>query len=198
MSFFSLLNVHAENTTFYEAEFIDDIYISKYEYATGITYYLKSRFIRRSDNNEFVYCIEPFTLFQDNSIYNEVSNLDVYQKDKIKKIAHFGYGYKNHTESKWYAITQLMIWREANPSIGRYYFTDTLNGNEINIFTEEINEIEKLISDYNLNPLSSTPYNALEGDSFAISLNSMINYYQSDSEYVTIKNIGDEIIKSLS
>lgn len=65
----------------------------------------------------------------------------------ISNIAHFGYGYQNHTDIKWYAITQVMIWKIADPS-GDYYFTDSLNGNRINIYQEEMDEINKLIDQY--------------------------------------------------
>ena len=63
-------------------------------------------------------------MFNENGTYQETinpSNLSQSQKDRIILIAHFGYNYKNHTEIKWYAITQMMIWQEADTS-GRSYF----------------------------------------------------------------------------
>ena len=46
------------------------------------------------------------------TVYVEVDP-EVDKKTKISMIAHFGYGYKNHTDVKWYAITQFMIWQAA-------------------------------------------------------------------------------------
>ena len=198
MSFLSITNVHAENTTFYGADFIDGIYMSKYEYSTGTTYYQKAKMMRNS-YNEPVYCIDPFLLFDENAQYarnDNINNMDIYTIDKIKKIAHFGYGYSTHTEPKWYAATQMLIWRTANSNIGRYYFTDTLNGNEISILEDEMNEIERLVNLYYLNPLSDTPYTLLENSSMAISVGEAIDFYISNSENVQINN-GKISIKNL-
>ena len=152
---------------------------------------MHSQFIRRTDNNEFVYCIDPFIRFQNNSVYSttdNVNNMTENQINRIKQIAHFGYGYKNHTEEKWYAITQLMIWQEANPNIGRYYFTDGLNGNEINIFTDEMNEINDLINGYGMNLFNGRTYEILETGSLGFTTSPAISYYQSNSENVIINN----------
>ena len=59
------LPVKAETATFYEAEYIDGIYMSKYNFTTKTTYYQKARFFRKNGTNEFAYCIEPFSFFTD-------------------------------------------------------------------------------------------------------------------------------------
>ena len=46
---------------------------------------------------------------------------------------------------KWYAITQVMIWRTTNPE-SDIYFTDTLNGNRISSYNDEMAEMEKSAS----------------------------------------------------
>ena len=117
--------------------------MSKYNYTTRITYYQKARFFRKTGTDEFAYCIEPFQFFEENESYQSTSNPNLTQEklDRISKIAYYGYGYKNHTDKKWYAITQLMIW-QASDSGGNYYFTDTLNGSPINRFLEENQIIE--------------------------------------------------------
>ena len=187
MSLFNIKNVHAE---FYGAEFIDNIYMSKYEYSTGTTYYQKAKMMRNS-YNEPVYCIDPFSLFDEGANYtrnDNINNMDPYTIDKIKKIAHFGYGYGNHTDPVWYAATQMLIWREANSNIGRFYFTDTLNGNEITILENEMNEIQKLVSYYNLNLFNDNVYEVLENSSLGIYTGEIINYYTTDSENIKIRN----------
>lgn len=127
--------------------------MSKYNFTTKITYYQKARFFRKTDTDEFAYCIEPFQFFEGNEYYQSTDNPNLTQEkiDRISKIAYYGYGYKNHTDKKWYAITQLMIW-QASDSGGNYYFTDKLNGSPINQFLEEINEINNLVNTSNKTP----------------------------------------------
>ena len=157
---FKIINVNAESATFYEAEYVDGIYMSKYQYSTNTIYYQKARLFRKSDTGEPAYCIEPFTFFNDNSTYESTLNpynLSQEQKTKIERIAHFGYGYKNHTDIKWYAITQMMIWETADPYSGSFFFTDYLNGNKIYPYQEEINEINYLVNTYECNNMCFVP-----------------------------------------
>lgn len=186
--FISLINVKAESANFYEAEYIDNIYMNKYDYNSHITYYQKARFFRKTNTNEFAYCIEPFTIFNDNSNYEDTTtpnNLTPNQIDRISKIAHFGYGYKHHTDKAWYAITQFMIWQTA--ANGDYYFTDSLNGNRINIFQNEINEINNLIDNYNKLPNINNNYTLISGNTLTIEDNNL-NGFKVIGENITQEN----------
>lgn len=185
--FIGTINVKAESASFYEAEYIDNIYMNKYDYNTHITYFQKARFFRKTNTNEFAYCIEPFKIFNENSNYESTNNpnLSNNQIDRISKIAHFGYGYKNHTDPKWYAITQFMIWKEA--SNGDYYFTDSLNGNRINPFPDEIYEITKLVEDYNKLPNINNNYTIISGNNLIIEDNNL-NNFKITGENLVIEN----------
>ncbi len=144
ISIFCITNVNAAEN-FSEGEWIPGIYIKKEK--NGISKYQQSRFIIRKSDNHFVYCIEPWVQFDRNQYYDEfeyVTNLSNEQLQNISLIAYYGYGYKNHTQDKWYSITQVMIQKEADKN-GEVYFTDKLNGNKIERFTDEINEINNLI-----------------------------------------------------
>ncbi len=190
MCFISNLNVHAETASFYEGEYIDGIYMNKYQYSTKTTFYQKARFFRKSGTNEFTYCIEPFSFFEDNQNYESTVNpynLTKNQIDRISKIAYFGYGYKGHTSSKWYAITQMMIW-QASDSSGDYYFTDSLNGKRVNYYTNEIAEINNLIEEYNRLPsIANKEYRIVEGHELILhDYNNVLRSYQIDSNEVTI------------
>lgn len=154
------MKTNAYSTTFYEAEYINDIYMNKVTPDKKTIYFQKARFFRESGSNNFAYCIQPFSFFEANSNYESTTAptfIDEQTKEKITLISHFGYGYKNHTEPKWYAITQFMIWQIAEPN-GIYYFTDTLNGNKIDIYQNEINEINNLINDYYKTPSIADSY----------------------------------------
>ena len=155
--------------------------MSKYNYDTHITSFQTARFFRKKNTNEFAYCIEPFSTFDETAKYNSTNNpynLNESQIDRISKIAHFGYGYKNHTEPKWYAITQMMIWKETGP--GDYYFTDYLNGNKINIFQDEMNEINNLVNNYNKLPSFDKEYTIISGNNLVL-----------EKDLTNLKVIGD-------
>jgi len=181
-----IINVEAQDATFYEAEYIDNIYMNKYDYQNNYIYYQKARFFRKTGSNEFAYCLEPFRFFNESSSYYSTTtprNLTSSQIDRISKIAHFGYGYSNHTDSKWYAITQMMIWQEANIGKGDFYFTDSLNGNRIEPFNNEINEINNLINNYSLLPsFSNKTYTIVEGSNLILEdTNNILNKFKTDN-----------------
>ena len=182
--FFISLSVKAKNTSFYEAEYINGIYMNKYNISEKIIYYQTARFFRNSETNEFAYCLEPFRFFKEQSSYESITpnNLSQEQINLITKIAHFGYGYKDHSDTKWYAITQLMIWQVAEPS-GDYYFTDTLKGNRITAYQNEMNEINNLINNYSTLPsFSNKTYDLVEDKTLTLrDENNVLNSYISDN-----------------
>lgn len=192
MFIFNLTNVHAANARFYESEYIYNIYLSKYRYDNHTTYFQTARVFRKEGTNEFAYCIEPFRFFEEGYDYTETitpNNLSNKQIDKIKLIAHFGYNYKNHTDKKWYAITQYMIWQETNNNIGEVFFTDTLGGNKITPYESEINEINNLISNYNKSPLSGNrEYTVFIGNNLTIEGNDTLNAYKTNEEDIKIED----------
>ena len=183
-------NVYAES--FYEGEYIDGIYMNKYQYSTKTIYFQKARFFRKSGTNEFAYCIEPFRFFEDNKTYTPTvnpRNLSKTQIDRISKIAHFGYGYKNHSAAKWYAITQFMIWQAADSS-GDYYFTDSLNGNRINPYQAEINEINNLITNYGKTPsFSNKAFTVVEDHNLVLEdTNKVLSNFKTDNKELSINS----------
>lgn len=130
---------------FKKGEYIEGEYIKMVSKDTSK--YLTVQIIRDSNDN-FVYCIEPFILVDENetnyTMYEKdltnYNNLTEEQKRKVSLIAYYGYGYKDRMTKKWYAITQILIWRTVNPE-SEFYFTDTSNGNKIDKYTGHINEI---------------------------------------------------------
>lgn len=117
-----------------ESEFISNVYIKKIK-TNGTGKYEQARFLRRSEDNAFVYCMQPFVSIDNNYVYNVArSDYELYlnmSKEQFRKInlyAYYGYGYGSHTSPKWYAITQVLIWRTVDQS-SQIFFTDTLNGN---------------------------------------------------------------------
>lgn len=176
------MEVKASGFSFYEGDYINGIYMTKEK--GGTKNYQKARFFMLKGSNQFAYCVEPFTMFNENSSYNQGTSLNYLsdgQLDRIKKIAYFGYTYGTHSDPKWYAISQLMIWREADPS-GDIYFTNGLNGNRISLYEAEINEINNLINSYEITPsFSGASYDIVEGKTLKITdFNNILDYYNFD------------------
>lgn len=138
-------------------EYISNVYIRKLR-PDGSSQYKQAKILRQSTDNAFVYCLQPFVEIDNNYKYNVTrSDYETYldmtakQWDKVSLIAYYGYGYGNHTAKKWWAITQVMIWRVADPS-GDYFFTKTLNGEKSSEYDDEIKEIETLVANHNKKP----------------------------------------------
>lgn len=190
INIFSLVGVNAANFSFYEGDYIDGIYVTKEK--GGTKYYQKARFFNSNNNHDFAYCIEPFAGFNQNAGYTRditINNLTGEQMDKIKKIAYFGYVYGSHYDPKWYAITQFMIWQVSDPS-GDYYFTDTLNGNRINRFENEIAEINNLINQYNVLPsIANKSVDIVEKEEITlVDTNNVLSKYKSNDDNIKIEN----------
>lgn len=186
---FKVTNVKAIN--FYEAEYLDNIYMSKYNKSNQTIYFQKARFFRRSDTNQFAYCIEPLTFFTDSQAYYEPTitprNLSAEQIKRISQIAHFGYLYPGHEEIKWYAITQIMIWQEAD-KYNDFYFTQGLNGPKIYPYQEEINSINKLIEKFEKMPNLEKEYHLVKNSHFSIFPNDkeVLENLRSDNKEITV------------
>ncbi|MBP5678795.1 MAG: Cys-Gln thioester bond-forming surface protein [Bacilli bacterium] len=184
--------VHAEEYTFYEAEYLDKMYMNKYEYATNTIYYQRARLFRNSQTKEIAYCMEPLRFFQEGSIYtrtNAPSTLSEEKLNRIKKIAYFGWRYKDHYDASWYAVAQMMIWRESSSDIGDYYFTDTLNGQRTNAFDYQMDEINQLIESYDREiPVENQTITLVEGMTKEISIGDTLDFYTTDNSEVTLEN----------
>lgn len=182
-------NVKAEEK-FYEGEYIDGIYTRSVYVKNGSSHFQKARFFRRVSDNKEAYCIEPFAFFDQNASYEgSINPQDITQDNwrRMNLIAHYGYGYKNHTDSKWYAITQLLIWRESTVT-GEFFFTDTLNGNKVEKFQDEINEIYSLINEHEKIPsIANKTYNIKKGEKYIYDESDSIKYFKSIDGNLTIE-----------
>ena len=96
------INVKAEKYTgqaMWPSEFISDIYIKK-EKPDGYIKWQQARFIRRSEDNKFVYCLQPYVEIDNTYVYNvarsdyaAILNLTEEQWQKIALYAYYGYSY---------------------------------------------------------------------------------------------------------
>lgn len=139
--------------SFYEDNWISGVYANLVD--GDFSKPQQMRFIRRKSDNKASYCLTPRFLLYDDQVYNRY---DINQQDiseaklkRINKIAYFGYGYQNHNDDYWYAITQIMIWKEMEPNMD-IFFTDSYRGNRITRFENEMEEINNLINEYDKLP----------------------------------------------
>ena len=136
--------------SFYEDNYIPNVWMNKKNPDDGLIYYNQARFIRENGTNKFAYCIEPFVYLNSDGTYSSTTSPSNYTKSQIENMtlaAHFGYGYKNHTEDKWYALTQMYIWKIAKPN-AKYYYSSEKNGKKVEMFENETNELKNLIENY--------------------------------------------------
>ncbi len=171
-------------THFHNGEYIDKLYVKKIK-ADGTGRFQQALFLRR-DDGQFAYCIEPWEEIDAGTSYNEgvdVHSLDDATLEQISLIAYYGYQYKDskydHRDDKWYYFTQILIWREIDKS-SEFYFTDTLNGNKITTYDDQLNEILTLVKKNKKTPdFQVTTVNLGYGDgSDLIDINYVLSYYE--------------------
>lgn len=163
--------------TFYYDTKVSDMYITKVK---GDQVKNGAPFLLHKSNGDLVYCIEPFLYMADDTYegyigYKDTFGLSEEVIDRMNIIAYYGYGYQNHTDLKWYGLTQYMIWDAL--SLDDLYFTDSYNGNRITAYEEELEEFRKLVDNYNVMPSFDDVYNIEEGNlSLEDNNNVLLNY----------------------
>lgn len=181
--FFAFIDKSSATSKFYLGGHVPGIYI--YMDRINKKVYRQFREIYKEGTNELVYCIEPgATLSQgeytDEVNYNSKFNIQADKWEKIKKIAYYGYKYQNHTDIKWYAITQYIIWKELMPSNWTMYFVDEHHNKIENMFKLEIDEIYNLVNNHKDRPALSDEYIFNYKDDIKITdANMLLNRYQS-------------------
>lgn len=121
---------------------------------------VQAQFFKRQSDGKIVYCLEPATPVDENAEYNSsainpwnYANITKEQFERASLIAYYGYGYSNkdHSATKWYAITQVMIHWTVAPEWD-VFFTDKLWGNRITPYNSEIAEINALVNSHYTKP----------------------------------------------
>ena len=199
--------VSAIESSFYEGEYLENFYIKKFKNNSPTGKYEQMRVFRRKEDNKVVYCLEIWESLNSNKNivgddYFNYLNIDKATLDRIILIAYYGYGYSNHTDIKWYGITQYMIWKEIETD-SNIFFTDTLNGNKVDRYADEMDEIYNLVNKHNILPSFNDRYivnyneefelvdsnNVLENYSIRTGMNMFYNK-TGNKLNITIKDIG--------
>lgn len=183
-------STYAKATNFYEDKYIDNVWMNKITPNRKTIYYQKARMFRQRETGNIAYCLEPFTMFNENSSYEDMvsTKLTEEQKNRIKYLVYLGYKNKGKEDEIWYAITQLLIWETVEPN-GLYYFTDSLNGNKTSKYQDLINELNNAVNNYQNSIKTELNYTITIGEKIEIPLDNDYNItYKSDDKYTTITN----------
>lgn len=172
------------SSTFYIGYKIDGIRYVKNK--NGNLVYSDFKTIHKSDTNELAYCIQPGVKITDEAYdeyetYNDRFFIDEVKMQKVRLIAHYGYLYENHTDINWYVATQLLIWHAVMPTTWDIYFVDS-NNNRINLFENEINEINNLVANHHEKPNIDDNYIFNLNEEIVIDDEyNLLQYYKSSS-----------------
>ena len=147
-------------TKVYAASFYSEKHseLSVHKKGAGVDEYKEVFLFKERGTNNIAYCIEPFSYLDEDLEYTEYAYGDSVfgytkeQIDRINDIAYFGYGYAGHSSIKWATVTQMLIWRTANPNDTFEWVDDLTSRNPINPYQAELNEIEILINNKNTKP----------------------------------------------
>ncbi len=152
------------STKFYEGEYIPSMWIKKEK--NGRIRYQQARFLRKEDDS-FAYCIEPWAEIDATTDYDDIIDINSISDEtlnKISLIAYYGYQYNDHQDSKWYYVTQVLIWKEIDKEAD-FYFTDSLNGNKITTYDNDMESIMTLVNNHEKIPsfIRQEPYRIYYG-----------------------------------
>ncbi len=170
-----------------------------------------------STDDKVYYCIQPelemynagnavprtHTIYRGEDIVNN-SRLTNAMSERVKLLAYYGYKYKNHTDKKWYGITQVLIWRTViTNAYGDYKnttwsFKDSRYGNINNsLYINEVKELETLVANHGKMPsFDNKTFEISIGESLTIKDDNKVlnNFIMSKSNIVDIKENGNELI----
>ena len=147
---------------------------------------IQARILYRASDRSFVYCLEPAVVIDENAIYQiatenqwEIQDITEEQWERAVLIAYYGYGFGNHTQPRWWAITQVMIWWVVAPEWD-VFFTNGIWGERITPFNSEIAQINRLVDNHmNYPSFHDTRHNlGLGGEIVLNDTNNVLEYFR--------------------
>ncbi len=121
-----------------------------------------------SINGEVVFCVEPGVDIKTNSYSGEYGYVNSPYKDDLNKyitlVAHYGYGYKNHTTVNYRMATQALIWEKLGGQSILFWNGESGVFNSPIDISSEREEIENLVLNHDKTP-------SFSGDSETFVLN---------------------------
>lgn len=194
------INVYADDSSmFYLGEWIPDIFFRRE--SPTYTINQQGRFIRRKSDGMPVYCIQSGVSIDESISYNSytkdfdaLTGFSREQMEKVMLIAYYGYGYTGHLDDKWYAITQILIWRTLHSDLNIYY-TDSFRGNDIEGYINEEKEILNMVENHMLEPDFEKIQDLTIDEEIVITdiNNSLDNYEMESSDNIEVTKEGNTL-----
>jgi len=186
-------------------DIVDGVYVTKLGQEVNTYDYMY--IIARASDKQFVYCIQPGVKINEDKMYQGymsdtevMSQLTPEQWRRIQTLAYYGYGYVengiDHSDKKWYAVTQFMIWQTA-PNGNEIFFVDKLQGNKIDLYAEEMAELERLVEDHMKRPIfENYDKEMVVGETQKITdTNNILSKYEvtSSNDNISISKSGNDL-----
>ena len=150
---------------------------------------------------ETAYCIEigkkvsdTYNATIDINQASKITNISSEKLNYLKLITHFGYGFRNHTDYKYYMASQELIWEYLNNIDINWTNELDINGPKINIESYK-NEIKDLIKLYQSTPNINDSINCKIGDTVTLTDKSLMLYKVSNPGKETIKKPNDNTLE---
>lgn len=175
------------------------IYVNKYK--DGVERSERIQVYHRRSDGSVAYCIQPGVDFSDTELitgydYNQASFSGMSEDTwrKVSLLAYYGYGYGNHTDIKWYAITQYEIWK-ANPLGWTTYWADSYHGNNISQFEAESAELLNLVNNHYKAPsFINTTTEVIVDDTIALTdNNNVLSNFDVSSNNASLRKDGNKL-----
>lgn len=169
-----------------------------------------------SDSDNYIYyCVDPATYMQNISDAksnthtviegnsNIMNSLKISESllNRIKLLAYYGYGYKDnaidHTDKKWYGITQVLIWQEVRTDITWRFKTSRYGTVNNGLYFNEKGELLTLVYNHSLQPnFNKKEVNMLVGEELTLidDNNVLKSFNVKDDEYASYKIDGNKLI----
>lgn len=188
VSLLSITKVNAETDKIKAGSYIQGPYYYMHT-KPGHELWEQVSWIVKQSNGDWVYCVQPFTRIKSDATYQvtaqdmaQVASISQANWSMIERIAYYGYGYNengyNHTDTRWYPATQMLIWQYADPNT-QSYFTSSLHGaRNDNILRGETNEILALANSHYATPNLNVPSEMVIGNTITVSdSNNVLNKF---------------------
>lgn len=197
--FIGCKNIYAANLSITNT----DVYFTR-DLSNGKRFSEKMQYY--SFNDVPAYCIEPGIKAGSNQYKSKsINDLEYSEevKERIKKIAYYGYKYPGHEDIKYYYAAQGLIWQTILGLTNTPVFSTLPFDKGIHIdIRNEINEINSLVDKHNLVPKFNETINLKIGDTSEYEdINNVLNNFNYDISDNSIVNISKDnnklIIKGL-
>ncbi len=159
----------------------------------------------RASDHQIVYCIEPGTAIDETHSYTgyetdftTYANMTAEQWERVMLLAYYGYNYRDevtdHSDVKWYAVAQYMIWKTVPRDYDIYFSTSVYKNERLdNKYAAEQAEMERLLQNHYKTPQFDSG-KLLLGEKVTLSdKNNVLGHYELKTRTTTVSKKGNTL-----